>query len=107
MKNNNECVLGTQLKLNIHIDPLGSLHMDDYDFECKFFVYQNKTVTIQKQQMAKIDNDNYLALLDTMPLGIGNLHITLTAYIPDNDFNGQIRKEIVCVPTDINIINCV
>ena len=48
MKNNNECVLGTQLKLNIHIDPLGSLHMDDYDFECKFFVYQNKTVTIQK-----------------------------------------------------------
>lgn len=107
MKNNNECVLGTQLKLKINIDPLGTLHMDEYDFECKFFVFQKKAVILNKSDMVKLDSDNYLALIDTTPLGIGNLHITLTAYIPDYDFGGDTRKEVVCVPTDINIVNCI
>lgn len=57
--------------------------------------------------MIKVDEDNYLALVDTATIGIGNLHITLTAYIPDNDLNGGIRKEVVCVPTNINIANCI
>lgn len=104
---NNECVSGTQLKLNIHIDPLGTLHMDDYDFECKFFVFQKKYIVLQKSDMIKVDEDNYLALVDTSTLGIGNLHITLTAFIPDSDFNDRLRKEVVCVPTNINIINCI
>lgn len=101
-----ECVIGTQLKLNIHIDPLGSVHMDDYDFECKFFVFQNKNVTITKEQMVKLDSDNYLVMVDTATLGIGNLHMTLTAYIPDYDFKGTTRKEVVCVPTNIIIVKC-
>ena len=102
-----ECVIGTQLKLNIHIDPLGPLHMSDYDFECKFFVFQKKAITIAKSEMLQIDQDNYAVLLDTGSLGIGNLHITLTANIPDGDFKDVLRKEVVCVPTNINIINCI
>ena len=107
MKSNNECIIGTQLKLNIHIDPLGSLHASDYDFECKFFVFQKKAITVTKSEMVKIDNDNYVALIDTAVLGIGNLHMTLTAQIPDADFEGVLRKEIVCVPTNIDIVNCI
>ena len=101
-----ECVLGTQLKLNIHIDPLGSLHMSDYDFECEFFVTKKKSVVFTKSQMVKIDNDDFLVMLDTQQLGLGNVHITVTAHIPDNDFVGQTRKEIICVPTNITIVNC-
>lgn len=103
----NECVIGTQLKLNIHIEPLGLLHMSDYDFECKFFVFQKKNVIITKAEMVKVDNDNYLAIIDTEQIGIGNLHITVTAHIPDSDFEGQLRKEVICVPTNINIVNCI
>lgn len=106
MKSNNECVLGTQLKLNIHIDPLGSIHMSDYDFECEFFVTKKKSVTLTKSEMLQIDDDNFLAMLDTQQLGLGNIHITVTAYIPDTDFVGQTRKEIICVPTNITIVNC-
>jgi hypothetical protein len=102
-----ECVTGAQLKLNIHIDPLGSLHMSDYDFECNFFVFQKKQITITKSEMAKIDDDNYVVLVDTTTLGIGNLHITLIAHIPDQDFDGALRREVVCVPTNINIVNCI
>lgn len=107
MKSNTECVLGTQLKLNIHIEPLGLLHMADYDFECKFFVFQKKNVIITKAEMVKVDDDNYLAIIDTEQIGIGNLHITVTAHIPDDDFEGQLRKEVICVPTNINIVNCI
>ena len=107
MKSNTECVLGTQLKLNIHIDPLGVLHASDYDFECKFFVFQKKSVIVTKEEMVKVDDDNYLVIVDTTTLGIGNLHITITANVPDDDFEGRLRKEVICVPTNINIVNCI
>lgn len=106
MKNNKEFVSGTQLKLNIHIDPLDDLHMSDYEFECAFFVFKKKSVIVKKEDMFQLDDDNYFALVDTTDLGTGNLHITITAYIPDEDF-GKPRKEVICVPTDIDIVNCI
>ena len=106
MKNKTECVSGTQLKLNINVSPLDELHMADYEFECNFFVFKKRSITIKKEEMIRVDDDNYLALVDTNELGIGNLHITFIANVPDHDFGGALRKEIVCVPTDINIINC-
>lgn len=106
-KNNKEIsISGTEIKLNIHIDPLGQLHMADYPFECKFYVFPKKSITVSKDDMAKIDDDNYVCLVDTTELGIGRLHMTLTAQIPDSDFNNAMRKEVACVDTGIEIINC-
>lgn len=34
--------LGTEMKFDVHIEPIGELSMSDYDFECAFFVYANK-----------------------------------------------------------------
>ncbi len=28
--------LGTELKINVHIEPIDGLHMIDYDFECDY-----------------------------------------------------------------------
>lgn len=106
MKQNNECVLGTQVKLNIHIEPLGNLHMEDYTFECKFYVFPKRFVIINKSEMAKIDADNYVVIVDTTDLGTGPLHMSLTANLPDDDFPEIFRKEIACVDTGINIVNC-
>lgn len=99
-------ILGTEIKLNIHIDPINDLHMSEYDFECKFFVFAKKSVTIKKEDMVQVDEDNYIAIIDTLPIGVGRLHLTLTAYIPDNDFPDKPRKEVSCVDTGIEIINC-
>ena len=103
---NTECVIGTQLKLKIHINPLGSLHMSDYDFEAKFYIFPKRFVTINKSEMIKIDSDNYTAIIDTENLGIGRLHMQLIANLPDKDFSDTVRKEIVCVDTGINVIKC-
>ena len=107
MKNNRDVsISGTEIKINIHIDPLGSLHMADYGFECKFYVFPKKSVIILKDDMVKVDEDNYLAIVDTTGLGIGALHLTLTAQIPDKDFDNTLRREVACIDTGIDIINC-
>ena len=107
MKNNRDVsISGTEIKINVHIDPLGSLHMADYDFECKFYVFPKKSVIISKADMVQVDEDNYLAMVDTTGLGIGPLHLTLTAQIPDKDFDNTLRREVVCIDTGIDIINC-
>lgn len=105
-ENKNTSVSGTELKINVNIEPLGHLHMSGYEFECKFFIYPKKNVIVKKEDMVKVDDDNYLALIDTTGLGVGKLHMTLTALIPDVDFNGKTRREIACVDTGIEIVNC-
>jgi hypothetical protein len=47
-KQNKNSISGSQIKLNIHIDPLGDLHMEDYDFECKFYIFPKRFITITK-----------------------------------------------------------
>ena len=99
-------VSGTELKMNIHIDPFDDFHMKDYDFECKFYIFPKKVVTVKKEDMVPIDDDDYLALVDTTTLGIGPLHLTVTAFIPDKHFTDKIRREIKCVDPQVEIINC-
>lgn len=40
-----------EYKLNVHVDPINGLHMSDYDFKVMLFVYQNRTVEIDKSSM--------------------------------------------------------
>ena len=47
-KQNKNSISGSQVKLNIHIDPLGDLHMADYDFECKFYIFPKRFVIVTK-----------------------------------------------------------
>ena len=35
-------VLLAEIKINVHIDPIGDVHMSQYDFECDFYVNSNK-----------------------------------------------------------------
>lgn len=105
-KQNKNSISGSQIKLNVNIDPLGDLHMEDYEFECKFYIFPKKFIIINKSEMVKIDSDNYVVLVDTTDLGVGRLHMMLTAQIPDEDFGNEIRREVACVDTGIDIVNC-
>ena len=98
-------VLGTELKINIHAEPIDGLSMDDYDFSCAFFVYRNRTASVSKSDMVRVDKDNYIAMIDTSVLGCGNLRIRMTAYVPDSNFKDMLRTEIAEARTDINLTN--
>ena len=100
-------VLGTELKFNVHLDPLDGLHMSGYDFECAFYVYTNRKVVIPKSMMKKVDDDNYLAIIETsdaLRIGRGNINAEITAYIPDADFSDGLRTEKLRLCTDVTIV---
>ena len=96
--------LGTELKINVHVEPIGGIRMSEYDFTCVFYVYNNKCLEVRKRDMVKADDDNYIANVDTSKIGAGNLKMRFEAEIPDSDMNDGLRKEVELVDLNIQII---
>lgn len=99
--------IGTELKLNIHIEPIGDTTMDDYNFEVEVYCSPKRPIIIPKANAIRIDSDNYVVLVDTNVVGAGDLKCKVTAQVPDGDFPDLIRTEVVCIDTGINIIKAI
>ena len=107
--------IGSDVKFNVHVDPLKanigrdteySISMVDYDFTCEFFTYETSKVVIEKSKMVKYDDDNYFAMLDTTGLKYeGFVKILITAQVPDEDFPDGKRTEKILIITDQYIHN--
>ena len=95
--------LGTQLKINIHIDEIDGYTMNDMDFECEFYISPNKTFTTLKKDMIKVDNENYIAIVNSEEIGIGKVMVKVTAYVPDGDFENGFRKEVGRTYTNVTV----
>lgn len=96
--------LGTVLKINVRVDPIDGMHMSEYGFECVFYVYKNRPLVVKKNEMTKVDEDNYIAEVDSAKVGAGNLLMKFVAEIPDSDMNDGFRKEVELVDLNISII---
>lgn len=98
---------GTELKINVHVEPLNDMHMADYDFECTFYTDVNRRITIKKASMKMEDADNFIAVIETpniKKLGRGKLMLEFTAFIPDGDFSDDTRTEKAIINTNITIV---
>lgn len=100
----NKVYFGSEIKLNIGIEPIGPHHMRDYDFDCEFYCYANRKVVLRKDAMIEQDQDNYLAVLDSKSLGTGELKCKITAYVPDADSEDDVRTEVLVLDTGLQII---
>lgn len=98
---------GTILKLAVTADLGESIHMEDVQFECKFFCsgLSVKSQTVKKEEMIQIGADEYLACVDTSIVGVGEYCMRFTAWLPDTDVNGGLRQESVVTPTGIRVTN--
>lgn len=99
--------LGTEFKMNVHLEPIDGLRMSGYDFECAFYVRANRKVVIPKSKMRKVDDDNYVAMIETadaLRIGRGRINVEITVYIPDNDFSDGLRTEKLVLCTDATAI---
>lgn len=99
--------LGTELKLNVNIDPIGGIHMDSYDWKVELFTSPSKIVTVSSDDTdnaLRQDEDNYIIKADTKAIGIGKLKCRVTAYIPDGDFSDYKRTEVQLYNPSIDII---
>ena len=101
---NTSTFIGTELKLNINIEPIGNVTMDDYDFEVDVYCSVKRVLTIKKSDAIRIDQNNYVILVDTAQTGAGELKCKITAYILDEDFKDAFRTEVVGLNTGITII---
>lgn len=99
-----EVFLGTELKLNVNIEPLGAVTMDDFDFEVEAYCNPSKSLVILKKDSIRVDENNYIVRVDTNKVGLGYLKCKVTANIPDSDFSDGKRTEVDSVCTGIVIV---
>ena len=99
-----EVFLGTELKLNVNIEPLGKVTMDDFDFEVEAYCNPSKSLVILKKDSIRVDENNYIVRVDTNKVGLGYLKCKVTANIPDTDFSDGRRTEVDSVCTGIVIV---
>lgn len=95
MKTMDDSVKGTIFKLNVHMNPIGGHHLADVEWEAEVYAIGGfgKRIIVRKEDALKIDEDNYLIVVDSSIGGAGHYHLTLTAYINDADCPNGIRVE--------------
>ena len=78
--------------------------MDDYNFEVEVYCSSKFSVVITKDKAVRVDENNYIILVDTNDLGSGKIKLKITAYIPDENFPDHLRTEVTYVNTNISIL---
>lgn len=86
---------GTKAVMNISLNKFGNLAMSQYDFTIYAYCTSTKVVEINKKDAIKVDDDNYLFIVDTSKTGKGKLRYAVKALIPDANMEDGIRPEIL------------
>lgn len=95
--------VGTTLKILVHFEVEGKT-MDDCDFMCEFYGRNQKSVVKTKEEHLRIDEQKYVAIIDTREVGTGSIMCKLSVGVPDADCPNGIRKEVVRVPANVNVL---
>ena len=102
----NKVIIGTELKLNINIQPIDGLTMTDYDFEVMLIsgIIAAKSKTYSKNELVKDDDNNYILPFNTQDVGLGKIVCRIIAHLPDGAFSDRKRTEIVDIDTGIEVV---
>lgn len=102
-----EIFKGSQVKVFVHLERIGSLSMDDYDFTIECYTeMSSRVVTFPKSKAYKLDEDTYFVVLDTSKLDLGYLKVRVVAAIPDTEVEG-LRNEVIVFGTGRRIVKSV
>lgn len=84
--------VGTGLKFAVNITAEGfSMEEDDFKVE---FRCGRKSLEFSKEDMSIGEDGTFIVNVDTSLLGAGTLSVITTAYVPDDDWEGGVRKEV-------------
>ena len=100
-------VSGSDSKIKFTADLPDGLKLSDIDFTVKVVNYCQKDVAknYQKADCISVDDGtSYVVLADTSELGIGIYMLRLTVHIPDTDYPGGTRKEVIKINPQIKVI---
>jgi hypothetical protein len=99
----NRPIIGTEFKVLIEIEPVDDVRMADMEFTSQFYTRLSNPLTVTKEQMIKVNDDSYIALVDTTGMSAGTLRNRMTIDIPDKDFADGYRREIVDIEAGTKI----
>ena len=106
MENYDKVFFGTEIKLSVHIDPIGNNHMKNYDWKIEAWTNPKKVISITKSENNKYENDDTVIIeIDTSLVGLGSLKLRVIAEIPDSDSSEDTRREVVGLATNILIVD--
>lgn len=101
--------LGTEIKLNIKIDPIENQTMDDFYWEVEAYTSSKKCVKLTSEnaehRIGNGDDVSYIMIVDTSILGVGDILCRITVHLKDSQIGNETRKEVVIINPDITIIN--
>lgn len=83
---------GTGIKVKLDIASDG-FNMSDDNFDVKITTSQGREKILHKSDMRTTPAGQYIFTLDSAELGVGHYFMEVTAYVPDNDFDGGFRTE--------------
>lgn len=91
MAQTNRTFLGTEVKFLVTIEADGfDMERDDFNITLK---RGGSTLVFDKTDLVH-DVDSFYLCFDTKDLGSGVVTATITAYVPDNDFDDGLRTEV-------------
>lgn len=98
-------IVGSIIKIAVSAELGKDVHMKDVDFSCVIYndSVKSNSVTLTKSEMVFVEDDLYLAVVDTKDIGSGEYYMQFTVDIPDTDCPEQMRREIVSLPTGIKV----
>lgn len=96
-------ITGTEFKMLVRIEPIGGIHMKDMRVNCVFYTRMDAPFAVSKDEMIYVDDDSYIALVDTSGMSSGVLRNRITCEVPDLDFNDGYRTEITDVETGVTL----
>ena len=92
--------LGTEYKINIHIEPIPGFNLIDQDFELRLYTQSHIEVAFKKNDSSiKISEDGKDCIIcvsqqDALKIGKGSVKLKFIAHIQDFDFTDNFRTEI-------------
>lgn len=93
--------IGTILPICVDANVGQGLHMQDVNFECKFYTETyKKGIVVNKSEMFFVNEDEYIALVDSSKIGVGQYWLKFTAYVPDPRLDSGVRPEVVDIPLE-------
>lgn len=102
--NDNVVYLGSQIVLNVYIEPIDGVTAKNYDFDVSVYCTPKRAVVNSKEELFTVDDNNYLVLVDTEDIGIGLITCKVEAMLPDERFPNGVRREIKVINTGLNIV---
>lgn len=86
---------GTKTWFNLNLSKVGGFSMAQYDFAIYYYCSADKVIEVPKEKAFRVDDDNYMFLVDTGLTGRGKLRFAVLPMIPDERIDDAIRPEVL------------